>query len=152
MSEKGRIIIDLHAPASPYIVIEFVKTITYHVNKNMITPVITRPTGLAAQSGIPEAWRHAYKNETPLAVLPELKDVLDLYRPEEIFITLKTQESLDIDELNNYIGRKNILIIIPSGEQSLTKEEQNIGRKIYSRKFIRDMNPLTILGIILEKI
>ncbi|NAZ13715.1 MAG: hypothetical protein GU359_06155, partial [Desulfurococcales archaeon] len=73
-------------------------------------------------------------------------------RPEEIFITLKTQESLDIDELNNYIGRKNILIIIPSGEQSLTKEEQNIGRKIYSRKFIRDMNPLTILGIILEKI
>lgn len=147
-----RIVIDLHAPASPYIVVEFVKTITSHINKNILVPAVTRPTGLAAQSGVPEAWRHAYKNETPLVVVPEIRDLIEIYRPVETLIFMKTQDSIDIESARDYLEKETVLVVIPSGEQSITREETGLGKKIFSKRYHRDINPLTALGILLEHI
>lgn len=146
---ERRFIIDLHAPASPYLVVEFIKVVSSFIHRESITPVITRPTGLAAQSGVPEAWRIAYKNNIPMIVLPDIKDVIEIYKPDEIVIFQKTEESKPIEESLELLNKRSILVVIPSGEQALTKEEQILGKKIHSRTLTRDTNPLTILGIIL---
>ena len=142
------LILDLHAPASPHLVIEFIKLISASIYKNHILPVITRPTGLAAQSGIPEAWRYAYKNSISLAILPEIRDVIEIYRPDETYIFYKSQDSINIEELAPKPTAKTILIILPSGEQSITKEELLLGAKIFTKLFTKEINPLTAIGLI----
>ncbi len=148
INTKRVFIIDLHAPASPYLVIEFVKIISASIYKNSIVPVITRPTGLAAQSGIPDAWRYAYKNNLSLAILPEIRDVIEIYEPEEIYIFYKSQDNIYIEDLIPRTSEGTILIILPSGEQSITREELALGTKIFSKQFTKEINPLTALGIL----
>ena len=141
-------ILDLHAPASPYIVIEFIKLISASIYKDHILPVVTRPTGLAAQSGIPEAWRYAYKNNISLAILPEIRDVIEIYKPDETYIFYKSQDSINIEELAPKPTAETILIVLPSGEQSITREELLLGTKIFTTLFTKEINPLTVIGII----
>ncbi|MEZ0290160.1 MAG: RecB-family nuclease [Sulfolobales archaeon] len=152
MITNKKYIIDLHAPASPYLVVEFIKVIASSVCRDLIYPVITRPTGLAAQSGVPEAWRIAFKNNIPMIVLPEIRDVIEIYRPAEVLIIQRTNESKAIEEEPEILEKTPLLIVIPSGEQTLTKEEQTLGRKIHSKILAKDTNPLTVLGIILTKL
>mgnify|MGYP001772633930 CR=1 FL=1 len=148
MSVQRRFIIDLHAPASPYLVTEFIKILASSIHREHLIPVVTRPTGLAAQSGIPEAWRHAYKNNMMLSILPEIRDAIEIYSPDEVFIFTRSHENLFIEDLELDQEKKTILIILPSGEQSLTKEEAALGKRVFTKLFTKEINPLTALGII----
>ncbi|HWQ17011.1 MAG TPA: RecB-family nuclease [Sulfolobales archaeon] len=139
-------ILVLHAPTSPHMVIEFIKTASVaRVTRDLVI-VVTRPGGLAAQSGIPEAWKHAHKSGLAFSVLPELSDAIDLYKPSEIYIFSRNREWVDFKEVE--IG-SNTMLIFPSGEQPLGKEGIERAKGVSFPEFSRDLGPVQSLSIAL---
>jgi SpoU rRNA methylase family enzyme len=140
------LILVLHAPTSPHMVVEFVKTASVARIARDLVIVITRPGGLAAQSGVPEAWKHAHKSGLAFSVLPELSDAIDLYKPSEIYIFSRTREWVDFKEV--MIG-SNTMLIFPSGEQPLGKEGVERARGVGFSEFSKDLGPVQSLSIAL---
>ncbi len=138
----------LHAPTSPHVVIEFVKTSSILRDLRDIVVVITRPGGLAAQSGVPEAWRYAHKSSLPIAVLPELSDAVEIYRPSEIYIFSRSRDWIDFNGVE--IGR-DTMIVFPSGEQPIGKEGVERARYVGFPEFSRDPGPIQNLTLVLYR-
>ncbi|NPB00229.1 MAG: hypothetical protein GXO10_02545 [Crenarchaeota archaeon] len=86
----------LHNVASVHRVLEFVRLCT-SFNCNSI--IITRPTGAAAQQGIPEAFKIALKEGTSIVVLGELKDVLDVVKIEKLYLLTAEEEGEPLENI-----------------------------------------------------
>lgn len=140
-------ILVLHAPASPHMVVEFVKTATSVRSGEKIHVVVTRPGGLAAQSGVPEAWRHAHKSGVPMAVLPDLVDAIEIYSPPELCVFSRAREWIDFEELE--LGEGSMLVF-PSGEQPMGREGLEKARFVGFSTFSRDLGPVASLSIALH--
>jgi SpoU rRNA methylase family enzyme len=138
----------LHAPTSPHIVVEFVKTSAILKDLRDIFVVITRPGGLAAQTGIPEAWRYAYKNGLSIAVLPEIVDVIEIYRPSDIYVFSRSRDWIDFSGVD--INR-DTMIVFPSGEQPVGKEGLEKAKYVGFPEFTRDPGPIQNLSIVLYR-
>ncbi len=95
--------------------------------------VVTRPSGAAAQIGIPEIGKLAYKNNKPLIVLPDIKDAIELLKPK-IVLTISNRygEPLNIDKIVDMLSSSgDIVMIIASGtETGLSKEEAYLGKPV----------------------
>jgi len=140
------VILVLHAPTSPHMVVEFVKTSALMRDLGNLVVVITRPGGLAAQSGVPEAWRHAHKSGLPIAILPDLVDAVELYRPSEIYVFSRNREWVDFHEVSI---KETSMIVFPSGEQPLGKEGIERARYVGFPEFSRDPGPIQNLALVL---
>ncbi len=139
-------ILVLHAPTSPHMVTEFVKTASAAKASKEIVVVITRPGGLAAQTGVPEAWKHAHKSGIAFSVLPDLPDAIDIYRPSEIYMFSRNREWIDF---KNIEIRGDTMLVFPSGEQPLGKEVLERARCVGFPEFLRDLGPVQSLSIAL---
>lgn len=56
--------------------------------------IVTRSTGLASQVGVPEAYKVALKYGKPLVVLPGMKEVLEFFSFDEVYLVLPGQSDL----------------------------------------------------------
>lgn len=140
-------ILVLHAPTSPHTVIEFVKTATFVRSSEKIHVVVTRPGGLAAQSGVPEAWRHAHKSGVSMAVLSDLADAVEIYSPPEVCVFSRAREWIDFEELELSEGS---MLVFPSGEQPMSREGLEKARFVGFSTFSRDLGPVASLSIALH--
>ncbi len=62
--------------------------------------VVVRATGMAAQMGVPEAYRVALKYGKPLIVLPSAKDLLEYVKFEEVYSVVPgAQSSRRVEEV-----------------------------------------------------
>lgn len=139
-------ILVLHAPTSPHMVTEFVKTASAVRSLKEVVVVITRPGGLAAQTGVPEAWKYAHKSGTAFSVLPDLFDAIDIYRPSEIYVFSRNKEWVDF---KNIEIRGDTMLVFPSGEQPLGKDVLEKARCVGFSEFSRDLGPVQSLSIAL---
>ncbi len=79
--------------------------------------VISRPQGTAAQTGVPEIHLAAAKKGKKILVVPDLKDAVELLKPEHVFIiTRKAEKTLDPKE----VGKKD-MIVVAGTEPDATK-------------------------------
>ncbi len=63
--------------------------------------IVVKSTGLASQIGVPEAYRVALRYGKPLVVLPSVKEVLELFRFDEVYAVLPGRHDLRrLDELD----------------------------------------------------
>ncbi len=95
--------------------------------------VVTKPSGAAAQIGIPEIGRLAYRNNKPLIVLPDIKDAIELLKPKIVLtISDKYGEPLSIDKIAEILSNSNdtVMIIASGTETGLSKEEAYLGKPI----------------------
>jgi SpoU rRNA methylase family enzyme len=129
-------------------VIEFVRTTASLRDPGGFVVVITRPGGLAAQSGVPEAWKYAHKSGLPIAVLPDLQDAIEIYRPSTIYIFSRNREWVDFSSLE--IDRASMLVF-PSGEQPVGKGLERV-TYVGFQEFSRDLGPVQSLSIALYMI
>ncbi len=85
----------LHNVTSVHRVLEFVRLCTSFNCSNI---VITRPTGAAAQQGIPEAFKIALKEGVNLIILGELKDVQEVAKIEKMYLLTAEEEGEPLDK------------------------------------------------------
>lgn len=79
--------------------------------------VISRPQGSAAQTGVPEIHLAAAKKGKRILIVPDLKDAVDVLKPERVFIiTRKAEKEFNPEE----VGEKD-MIVIAGTEPDATK-------------------------------
>lgn len=62
--------------------------------------IVTRSTGLASQVGVPEAYKVALRHGKPLVVLPGIKEVLEYFSFDGVYLVLPGQSDLRrLDEI-----------------------------------------------------
>ncbi len=86
--------------ASPHKLVESVKVAYGFRGVPVDAFVVVRATGMAAQMGVPEAYKVALKYGKPLIVLPSTRDLLEYMKFEEIYSVVPgTQSSRNVEEV-----------------------------------------------------
>jgi SpoU rRNA methylase family enzyme len=114
--------------------------------------VVSKAEGSAAQSGVPDANRLAIKMKQNFMVLPDLKDVLDLFNFDYILLITSpklVKEHIDMDQLaQRTLTGEKIAIIVSGSNSSFSRKEMDLGdSKSLEAKV--DLGPSGSIAIIL---
>ncbi|MEM3833663.1 MAG: RecB-family nuclease [Thermoprotei archaeon] len=118
----------LHNINSPNRLEEFVSICTSLGYKTII---ISKPIGSAAQVGIPEAFKIAVKTGVKLIIVPDLKDIKELFQGEFMLFTSpeNSNNKFNPEELKNI--DKNVFLVFGGMEPGLTKRELELGKAVH---------------------
>jgi SpoU rRNA methylase family enzyme len=135
------VFIALYAPTSSQRLLDFTR-IAYAFNA---TPVIVKPIGAAAQIGVPEAFRSAYKQGRPFIVLPGLEDLVGTLGVSEAYYVSKHAETT-VSAAN--LDWEKTVVVINDGEYEPSRKEL-AGMKIVRISEVPGDLPATGLAAIL---
>ncbi len=93
--------------------------------------VVTKAYGAAAQHGLGELGRLAYKNNMNLVILPDLGDAIDLLKPENVLIVTRRGEPEAFDPLAPPHLEGRILVAFNGGDPDFGEAEIGMGKPIY---------------------
>ncbi|MCG2880753.1 MAG: RecB-family nuclease [Vulcanisaeta sp.] len=130
----------IHNPASVQKLLDAVKA---SLGFGVRTVVITKAVGAAAQQGVPEAFRMAMKVGASLIVLPDIKDAIELLRPDAVYLLSTRGEPMG--ELSG-----KVLLIVQASDQQFTPSELSLGRQV--KVLSRDVGSTALLTLALSKI
>lgn len=146
MSTTASIVPLLHNVSSVQRLVDMARLV-YNLDLELL--VATKVYGAAAQSGVPEVMRLAFKNNRGFIVLPDISDALDLFKPDVVLVvTLDHAEEL-IDPLNPPIYKGRVLIAFNGGEPDFSASEARIGKPIYIKGVSRKLGAIAEASIIL---
>ncbi len=141
----------IHNVFSVEIVKQFAK-ICYGLGFKMV--VVSKPSGAAAQAGVPEAQKLALKKGKALVVLSELGDVVEIFRPSLfIFITPKkyAKELFDAERVASEAQRGTVAIVFGGSEPGVSAKEMELGVPMHIN-VEDDLGPLGFAAIVLHSV
>ncbi len=93
--------------------------------------VVSKAEGSAAQSGVPDANRLAIKMKQNFMVLPDLKDVLDLFNFDYALLVTSpklVKEHVDMSQIaQRALNGEKIAIILSGSNSSFSRKEMDLG-------------------------
>ncbi len=107
--------------------------------------VISKPTGTAAQMGVPEIHKEAFKKGKNILIVGDLSDAIEVVQPEEIYTITKFGESADWEKLRGSVRGKKVMFIFGGTEPGLSKKEIEMGIPINVKWEIGELGELAIL-------
>ncbi|AAK40603.1 exonuclease [Saccharolobus solfataricus] len=112
--------------------------------------VLTKVGGTAAQSGVPEVNKLAFKYNKPILVLPELKDAIELLKPEiTLLVSQNAEKQIDF---NDMIKHDKILIVFSGLEGGgFNKIEQSLGEYVRILEDTQDLGAVSLASFFLCK-
>ncbi len=109
--------------------------------------VITRPSGAAAQTGIAEVMKVAYKRDKVVLVFPDIDDAIELLNPSKIFTVSfdfgKKVDRLELDE--------KTMIVVGASDPGLSKVDAQKGEPVYPSITEADVGPIAALSILIAR-
>lgn len=138
----------LHNVNSPQRVIELARA-AYGLGFHAF--VVTKPTGAAAQVGVPEAQKVALREGRSLLVLPDLEDAAEILKADALVLVLQrrfsdTPLSRRLRELSSGSVRR-VLLVFGGSEPGLSAREAALGEQVYVDGVEHDVGP-TALAVI----
>ncbi len=102
------------------------------------TLVIAKPSGSAAQVGIPEVSKLAYKLGRSLIILPSINDAIELLKPSKVFLICRTDNSqpLEVTEIPD-----NSMLVVSCSDTGFTKTELSLGTHVFPKYFNSGVGP-----------
>ncbi|MEM2214488.1 MAG: RecB-family nuclease [Candidatus Nezhaarchaeales archaeon] len=116
------------------------------------TLVISKPSGAAAQAGLPEAQKLALKKGRALVVLSGIEDVIEVFKPLlVIFITPKkyAKTRFDAEHIISELEKGPITIIFGGSEPGISAKEMELGVPMHI-DVEDDLGPLGFASITLN--
>ncbi len=131
----------LHNVTGMQRLIEFVKTA---FNFNDIRHVIvTKVGGTAAQAGIPEISKLAFKLNRSLIILPDLKDAIELFTPDDVYlISQYATEEINVEDIKN---KKRVMFVISGIESDFSSVEKGLGNYVKISNLNKEASPIALL-------
>jgi len=114
--------------------------------------VVTKPTGLAAQAGLPEVMVQAYRLSRTVLVFPSLMDAMELLRPDTLYLIARSPQEnyLELQGFINEIKNKNRILVMVHGEDAnFSKEDLARGRPIFIEGFSLPIGPVAEVAILM---
>ena len=141
------IIVGLHNITSSQRLIDFAKIV---FNLGVEKLVITKASGTAAQVGIPEVGKLAFKVSKSLLILPDLKDSIELLKPSSVYlISSSARDEINIETLRSKAEEDTMLIVFSGIESGFSKIEQSLGNYVKIPKLSQDLGPEAEAAILL---
>lgn len=118
----------IHNVSSVQRLLDFARLV-YSLGLN--TLVASKVYGAAAQSGVPEAMRLAFKLNRGLLVLSDLEDALELLKPDVTLLVSAEHAVEYIDPFNPPVYSGRVLIAFNGGDPDFSAGEARFGRPVY---------------------
>ncbi len=141
-----KFVIALYSVSSVQRLLDFIKTVYAF---NHATPVIIKPIGAAAQIGVPEAHKLAYKLGKPLIVLPEIQDLIEIVKVEELYLLTPKGRSIDIEEFSSVSEGSSIAVVVNGGDTDFTRQELQYGEGVWIKDIPINLPPQSIAALLL---
>lgn len=131
----------LHNVTGMQRLIEFVKTAFNFDDIRHV--IITKVGGTAAQAGIPEISKLAFKLNRSLIVLPDLKDAIELFTPDDVYlISQYATEEINAEDIKN---KKRVMFVISGIESDFNSVEKSLGNYVKIRNLNKEASPIALL-------
>ncbi len=111
--------------------------------------IVTKAYGAAAQHGLAEVGRIAFKEGKTIAVLPDLKDILDLVKPDHFLVVTAEHASQEIDPSSPPRLDGVVVVAFNGGEPDFAAHEAKLGTPIYIRGLKRRVGVVAEIGLVL---
>lgn len=141
------LVVVLNNVSSPQRLVDIAKLV-YSLSGLKASLVATRVSGMAAQSGVPEVSRYAFRKGKPFLVLPSLQDALDLLRPNRILVLAKTEASKNLEEVVGGLEGR-VAILVNGSDSPPTKTELALGEHVAVTGFDESLPPQAALSVML---
>lgn len=107
--------------------------------------IVTKPSGAAAQIGVPEVSKMAYKLDKEFLVFPDLGDAIDLLKPQKVY-TVSKDYGKRVRELE---GGELVLLVVGATEPGLSKLEASKGEAVYPETVEGEIGPIGAAALLL---
>ncbi len=114
------------------------------------TFIISKASGSAAQSGVPEAQKIALKLGLNLVFLSDLEDVIDVVNPDIVLTVMPKKyggEALTKVWESTVGGAKRVLVIFGGSEPGLSMREMKMGKLVYPDDIEEDIGAIGLVAI-----
>ncbi len=115
------------------------------------TFVVTKASGSAAQSGVPDAQKYALKRGLNFLFLKDLKDALELLNPDVVLTFSegkyggeRLSSLLESDTLR---GKERVVAVFGGAEPGLTLQEFKMGLHVFPDKIEDDIGSVGLMAI-----
>ncbi|MCS7111013.1 MAG: RecB-family nuclease [Ignisphaera sp.] len=128
-----------YAPTSPHRLVDLAK-IAYSVGI-VRGFIVVKPVGIAAQVGVPEVFRIAYKlgkNFLVLSHINELKELLSI--SNIVFMVQSSKEANDVSRLLDKL-ENSVAIVVQAGEAPFAREDLSHGYIARIQEFDDKLSP-----------
>ncbi|BFI75296.1 RecB-family nuclease [Sulfurisphaera ohwakuensis] len=133
----------LHNISSTQRIIDFAKLI-FNLNINHF--IVTKVGGVAAQAGVPEVSKLAYKNNKSFIILPDLKDAIEIFKPEVVYLFTQSAEKTFTKDLLK--DKSRVMLVFPGNESGFNKLELNLGEPVKIEGLSNEISPVALVGIV----
>ena len=123
------VVVCIHNVASPQRLMDAAKVVFGLGDAKVLAA--SRVTGMAAQTGVPEVMRYAYRLKKSFLVFPTLQDVIDLLKPDEVLL-LVPESFPEAENLESkVIQNKRVLLVISGSDDGFTRADLGLGSAVY---------------------
>ena len=121
------IVLAVYAPTSPQRLLD-VARLAFSSNVIDIFAVI-KPSAMAAQVGVPEVGKLAYKMGRRLAILPQIQDLSEVMGVNTIAFLVHDESAYSLEEVLKE-SSESIAIVIQGGDTPFTKGDLALGKPV----------------------
>ncbi len=125
--------------------------LTYTKKHEVPLLVLSRVSGSAAQTGLAEVSKLAYKLGRPILITEGLEDTLQIIKPEKCFIVLGQGEEID-SVLKELEENKKVALILPGSEAAFSKYEASLATPIKVNGLTEENGIVPLIAITIHKI
>lgn len=125
--------------------------LTYTRKHEVPLLILSRVSGSAAQTGLAEASKLAYKLGRSILITEGLDDALEIVKPEKSFIIVGQGEHLSniLKELEN---NKKVALILPGSEAAFSKHEISLATPIRVNELSEENGIVPLIAITIHEI
>jgi len=136
---------------SPSRLVDFVKVALSNNKVKIAAVVASRVSGMAAQTGVPEASKYAIKKNKAFFVLPTLQEVIELLKPDKVYIVVNSEVAKSLTEVKGEINGR-VMLVFNGVEGSLSKSELALGEHIRIEDYEETPPAPVSLAIVLKEL
>ncbi|PUA33133.1 MAG: hypothetical protein B7O98_01460 [Zestosphaera tikiterensis] len=136
---------------SPSRLVDFVKVALSNNKVKIAAVVASRVSGMAAQTGVPEASKYAIKKNKAFFVLPTLQEVIELLKPDKVYIVVNSEVAKSLTEVKGEINGR-VMLVFNGVEGSLSKSELALGEHIRIEDYEETPPAPVSLAIVLREL
>ena len=125
--------------------------LTYTMKQEVPLLVLSRVSGSAAQTGLAEVSKLAYKLGRPILITEGLEDALQIIKPEKSFIVLSQGERVD-NVLKEFEENRKVALILPGSEAAFSKYEISLATPIKINELSEENGIVPLIAIAIHEI
>ncbi len=146
---KGLIVVANNA-SSPQKLVDVAKVVYNFEYPDLVSAlVVTKPVGTAAQVGVPEISKLAYKLGKPLIVLPSISEAVELLKPSKIYLICKSDDYQPLEAVDIV---DNSMLVVSCSETGFIRSELALGTHVFPKHFNSGIGPAAEVALTLYSI